>query len=253
MPRLSQRLGHVAAGLACTFLVAVACAGPLVPTMQADTGDGNCARTAASTQKWGAANRTDDFTGPSSLSSWQIYDGPGHNGNGRRTPTAMSVDGGVLSITGDAKGNSGGMAWNPGQFYGRWEVCAKSSPAADAYHAVLLLWPDDDDWPSGGEIDFMEVVDPTRQGSEFWLHYGSEDKREYANLNIDATQWHSWAVEWTPSRIAAFVDGAMWWSTTNVAHFPPRPMHLCMQLDNTGGDTSTGASMSVDWARQYGI
>ena len=253
MPRLSQRLFRVAAGLACAGLTGVACGGTFVPTMRADTGDGNCARTAAAQQGWGATSRADDFSGPSSLSNWQIYDGPGHNGNGRRTPDAISVRDSALTIKGDAKGNSGGMAWSPGQYYGRWEVCAKSSPAADAYHALLLLWPDDDDWPSGGEIDFMEVVDPTRRGSEFWLHYGPDDKREFGNLHVDATQWHSWAVEWTPWRIAAFVDGDMWWETTNVAHFPPRRMHLCIQLDNTGGDTGTGTSMSVDWARQYWI
>jgi licheninase len=253
MPWLSQRLGRVPAGFACTVLAAVACAGPFMPAMRADSGDGNCPTTAAATLGWGSANRSDDFTGPSSLSGWQIYDGPGHNGNGRRTPDAMSVSDGALTITGDAKGNSGGMSWNPGQFYGRWEVCAKSSPAADAYHAFLLLWPDDDDWPAGGEIDFMEIVDPARQESEFWLHHGPEDKREYSNLRADATQWHSWAVEWTPGRIAAFVDGSKWWETTNAANFPPRRMHLCIQLDNTGGDTGNGASMSVDWARQYGI
>jgi hypothetical protein len=249
---MSKRCRRVAVGLACVFLTAApACA--RMPTLKADPGDGSCTKTAADTFGWGAPNRTENFTDPTSLGSWTLYDGPGHGGNGRRTPDAISVEDDMLTIKGDANGNSGGMAWDPGQFYGRWEVCAKSSPAADAYHALLLLWPDADDWPSGGEIDFMEVVDPARQNSEFWLHYGANDQREHSDFAVDATQWHSWAVEWTPWRIAAFVDGAMWWQTTDVAHFPPRRMHLCIQLDNTGGDTGSGASMSVDWARQYWI
>ena len=45
--------------------------------------------------------------------------------------------------------------------------CAKSSPAADAYHALLLLWPDADDWPSGGEIDFMDWKLSTRHGGAY--------------------------------------------------------------------------------------
>ena len=108
----------------------------------------------------------------------------------------MSITDGELTITADGQGNSGGLAWNPGQLYGRWEGCAKAPPAAEAYNALLLLWPDAEDWPSGGEIDFMEIVDPARQNSEFWLHYGPDDKREFGNLRIDAAQWHSWAVEW---------------------------------------------------------
>jgi len=130
---------------------------------------------------------------------------------------------------------------------------AGSPPGAKAYHAVLLLWPDANDTPAGGEVDFMEITDPARQSSEFWLHYGPDDNRESSNIQIDATQWHSWAVEWTPWHIAAYVDGRMWWVTTNVAHFPPRRMHLCMQLDNFGGDTSEGGRMMVDWVRQYWV
>jgi Glycosyl hydrolases family 16 len=249
---MSIRRARTAVGFACVFLTVVgACV--RVATLHADPGYGNCGKTAAQTFGWGTPNRVDDFGDPSSLSSWQLYDGPGHDENGRRTPDAISVANGALTITGDANGNSGGMAWNPGQYHGRWEVCAKSSAAPDAYHALLLLWPDAEDWPSGGEIDFMEIDDPTRQRSDLWLHYGPDDQRERASLPVDATQWHSWAVEWTPQRIAAFVDGTMWWQTTEVSHFPPRRMHLCIQLDNTGGDTSPGAQMSVDWARQYGI
>jgi len=253
MGPLTIRSGCVAAGFAVIVLTASACAGAFGPPLHADPGGGNCAKTAAATLGWGTPNRADDFSDSSSLAGWRLYDGPGHNGNGRRTPRAISAADGVLTVTGDAQGNSGGMAWNPGQFHGRWEVCAKSSSAAEAYHALLLLWPDDDDWPAGGEIDFMEVVDPARQGSEFWLHFGPDDTRENGYLPIDTTQWHSWAVEWTPNRIAAYVDGTMWWESTNVEHFPPRRMHLCVQLDNTGGDVGAGAQMSVDWARQYSI
>jgi len=63
--------------------------------------------------------------------------------------------------------------------------------------------------------------------------------------------YNSWAVEWTSDRIVAYVDGVPWWSTTNTDHFPPRPMHLCVQLDNFGGDTRRGAQIMVDWVRQY--
>lgn len=249
-------LAHASIRLIRRALVAVlglhaATACVSTPVQAAPVGQG-CTRTAAETFGWGAPDRQDDFDDVSALDNWWLYDGPGHAGNGRRTPAAVSVIDGVLTITGDPQGNSGGMAWRGGgQQYGRWEVCVKSSPAAETYHSVALLWPDANDWPVGGEIDFMEIVDGDRQTVGFYHHYGPDDRREGQLLRIDATQWHSWAVEWTPDRIAVFVDGVQWAQTTDSANFPPRPMHLCLQLDNFGGDTGAGGQVSVDWARQY--
>ena len=153
----------------------------------------NCPATAAAAYQWGAPNKADDFDGPSSLAGWNLYDGPGHDGNGRRTPSAVSVADGVLTITGDSQGNSEGMSWSPGQTYGRWEVCVKSPAASPNYHSVLLLWPAR---PGGGEVDFMEIADPTRQSVDAFVHYGS-DQQVAGHIRIDATQWHSWAVEWS--------------------------------------------------------
>ncbi|WP_245233904.1 glycoside hydrolase family 16 protein [Mycobacterium sp. PS03-16] len=218
--------------------------------MTAQAEPDGCGLTAAASNGWGPPNMTSDFS-DSTPSGWNVYSGPGHNGNGRRTPAAVSTSGGILTISADGAGNSGGMGWQSGQLHGRWEVCARSTAGAATYHPVLLLWPDAEDFPVGGEIDFMEITDPARQFVEGWLHYGPDDRREGSVVAIDATQWHSWAVEWTPEAIVYFVDGRPWWRTTNTAHFPPRPMHLCIQLDNFGGDSSQGGQLMVDWARQY--
>lgn len=211
-----------------------------------------CANTAAAKYNWGTPSREFDFSDPAALSDWWLYDAPGHAGNGRRTPNAVRVADGQVTITGDDVGNTGGMApKGPGHVHGRWEICAKSTPVRDTYHSVLLLWPDAEDWPVGGEIDFMEIADPTRQRVEAYLHFDPKDLRVGGATDVDATQWHAWAVEWTPDRIATFVDGNLWWETTNSGDFPPRPMHLAMQLDDFGGDTSGGGQLAVDWVREY--
>lgn len=55
-----------------------------------------------------------------------------------------------------------------------------------------------------------------------------------------------------PTRVAMYVDGVQWWEAADPAHLPPPgPMHLCIQLDNFGANLSDGASITVDWARQY--
>ncbi|MEK6440176.1 glycoside hydrolase family 16 protein [Pseudonocardia sp. T1-2H] len=203
---------------------------------------------------WGEPNRVDTFDGTALKSDWNVYDGVGHAGNGRRTPDAFSVKDGIMTITGDSAGSTGGMAWNPGQKYGRWEGRVKAPASDESYNALLLLWPDAENFPVGGEIDFMEMTDHTRQSTNMFLHYGRDNKQVQGDVKIDATEWHNWAVEWTPTHVAAFVDGKEWWRTTERSILPPGPMHLCIQLDwfPKGGDVQE-SHMYVDWVKQYAL
>lgn len=258
MPELAQRWSsRFALSLGLLFLLPMSPANPVASADSADT-DGKCGTTAASTFGWGQPNRSDDFISPSSLDGWKIYDTVGHVGNGRRTPEAISVADDLLTITGDSQGDSGGMAWMPGQLYGRWEICMKSPPGSPNYHSVVLLWPDSENWPADGEIDFMEILEPTRQVvTASVLHVRPGDPATKANPNdhrkiaIDATQWRSWGVEWTPDHIRGYVDGAQWFEV--VRNIPKMPMHLAIQLDNFGGDVSKGGQQIVDWVRQYPV
>lgn len=229
------------------------CAPAVVGQAQPAPPPSQCSATAGNAYGWGTPSFREDFDSTGALTSWHVYDGPGHDGNGRRTPAAVTVADGTLSITGDAAGNSGGMGWAHGQRYGRWEVCARSPQAAPNYHSVALLWPDAEDWPVGGEIDFMEAISPNRQTVEGWLHFGEQDNRIGGEVAVDATAWHAWAVEWLPNEITFFIDGRPWWRTTDVNAFPPRPMHLCLQMDNFGGDISAGGVLQTDWVSQYAV
>ena len=209
---------------------------------------------AATKYGWGTPNRVDEFD--SGLGrDWDVYDGEGHDGQGRRTPDAVSVKNGIMTITGDASGNTAGMAWNPGQRYGRWEGRVRAPVGDSTYNALMLLWPDAENWPVGGEVDFMEMSDDKRQSTDMFLHYGANNDQEQGSVDIDATQWHDWAVEWTPTSITAFVDGKEWWKTTAVDILPPGPMHLCIQLDwfPEGRGDVTPTRMEVAWVKQYSL
>jgi hypothetical protein len=226
---------------------------PATPPAPARPSGGNGV-TAAATFGWGSPVRQDDFTGP--LAGWDLYDGPGHAGNGVRSPAAATVAGGVLTIRGDAKGTTDGMAWNTGQKYGRWEGRVRAPASDPSYNALLLLWPDAENYPVGGEIDFMEMTDNTRQSTNLYLHHGAEDDQEHGLVKIDATQWHNWAVEWTPKGVTTYVDGKPWWHTADASILPPGPMHLCIQLDWFPGKRDGAvrpSQMQVDWVRQYAV
>lgn len=214
------------------------------------------AATAAGRYGWGTPRET-RFNGPSSLDGWVVYDSVGHNGWGRRTPRAISFVDGVMVITGDPFGNTGGLTWGGGQKYGAWEVRMKVPQGAVDYHAVALLWPDAENWPVGGEVDFVEVVaDATRQHVTHHLHYSALDLTEAGVTKVDATEWHNYAVSWTPTAITIYVDSVPVWRTTNTSHFPPGPMHLALQLDASEKhppNLAGGAQMAVAWARQYSL
>lgn len=202
---------------------------------------------------WGTPTRAVYFTDSSVLSKdWVVYDEMTKEGN--RTPDAISFSDGVMTITGDAQGNDGGMAWVPGQMYGGWEVRLRVPVGAANYDAVLLLWPDAENWPTGGEVDFLEMWDdPTRQRVNTTFHYGAANNQIVTTAIVDATQWHDYAVKWTPTEIVTYVDGVVLFRTTDTSTFPPGLMHLCIQLDTMGPDISAGAQMQVAWAKQYGL
>ena len=208
---------------------------------------------AATLRGWGTPDRVDEFTGPLD-SSWDAYDGPGHNGNGVRSPGAARVENGVLTLTGTPDGTTAGLAWMPGQMYGRWEARVRAPVGDPTYNALLLLWPDAEDWPVGGEVDFMELTDASRQTAEYFIHYGEDNQQEKDEVAVDATRWHNWAVEWTPTAVIAYLDGVEWHRTTDLEKLPPRPMHLTIQLDwfpDGKEPARQESSMQVDWVKQY--
>lgn len=207
---------------------------------------------------WGEPAVTEAFDKPLDLQAWNVYDGVGHGNQGRRSPDQVNVKDGLLVIDGDPKGSTGGLALDDGQMYGRWEGRVRAPASDETYNALLLLWPDKEDWPAGGEIDFMEMTDPKRQDTNMFVHYsedGKKDQKDHGEVKADGTQWHNWAVEWTPEHIIAYLDGREWHRNTDPKVQPPRSMHLAIQLDwfpsqGDEGDVQA-SSMEVDWVKQY--
>ncbi len=227
---------------------------PVSPTSGPPKPSAGAATSAAVLQNWGEPAYVDEFDKPLG-SEWEVYNGKGHNGNGQRSPDAVSIADGIMTITGDENGKTAGMALTPGHKYGRWEARVKAPVGDDTYNALLLLWPDAEDWPVGGEVDFMEMDDATRQTTSMFLHYGKDNEQDKAEVKIDGTQWHNWAVDWTPDHVIAYVDGKEWYRTTDKGIFPPRKMHLAIQLDwfpeNGNRNNVKPTTMAVDWVKQY--
>ncbi|MBO4241548.1 MULTISPECIES: glycoside hydrolase family 16 protein [Pseudonocardia] len=202
----------------------------------------------------------DEFDGAAlDRTRWSPYTGETTGGNGRHLAENISVRNGELVLTSRGR-TSAGLAWRGGQQYGRWEIRAKTNPAV-GYGDVALLWPDAEDWPEGGELNFMEIPKPQRDETHTIVHYGEDNSQVGKTVRGDFTQWHTFAVEWLPDRVVFYIDGAEVFRTTDPEQIPPRSMHLAMQQDiGPYGDdwipapdatTPDSLDFQVDWVRIY--
>ena len=205
---------------------------------------------------WGPVVAGDEFsyTGAPNPLKWGVYNSAGHAGNGIRSPGAWSVDGNIVTVSGDSAGTTGGMSAKfAQQRYGRWETRMRTSARDPKYHPVLILWPNNNTSPNCAEIDYAEGTSDTSR-IKFFLHYacsGSNFQTQSAQ-QIDTTQWHNYAVQWTPSGITGYIDGVQWFTDTDPAHQPTVGMHQTIQLDWFPDGTPTQPSqMQVDWIRVY--
>ena len=129
----------------------------------------------------------------------------------------------------------------------------RTSDRDPKYHPVLILWPNNNTSPNCAEIDYAEGSTNTTQ-IKFFLHYacGGSNFQTTAAKTIDTTQWHNYAVEWTPAGITGYIDGVKTFSDTNRAHLPSMGMHQTLQLDwFPDGSATKPSQMQVDWVRVY--
>jgi beta-glucanase (GH16 family) len=205
---------------------------------------------------------SDEFDGGALRPEWAPYSGETTDDVGRYVPANITVADGTLRLTGRGGSESAGLAWFPGQQYGRWEIRARSQQG-NGYGGVALLWPDAEDWPVGGEINFMEIPNGDKRESHFVVHYGEDNSQVGTTTASDFTQWHNFAVEWTPDHVAGFIDGQEIFRTSDPDVIPPRPMHIAIQQDigPMGKDwippldasTPAEVTLEVDWVRIYGL
>jgi beta-glucanase (GH16 family) len=210
---------------------------------------------AATRFDWGPVVGGDEFDGSSlDPATWYVVEGAGHMGDGQRAASQVDVADGVLTITGSSNGTTGCIGMRQARQYGRWEARMRVPPGGNQYHPVLILWPNDDKWPQGGEVDYAEAAStkaPIMQfnylsdntGAPVWTH---------GERAIDISQWHNYAVEWTPTAMRGYIDGILFFEDTDRTRLPPVPMRQTIQLDwFPQGNKTTKSIMKVDWIRLY--
>jgi len=205
------------------------------------------------------------FPGSAYGSKWGVYNEgwPDTSHNGQQCPNeVLSAQSGVLNYYLHTLSNgihcvadpfpkvAGAPSKGGGQTYGRYSVRFKSDSIAN-YAAAFLLWPDSESWPNDGEIDFPEG---TLNGSiNAFAHYASASGGQDAfSSNKPFTSWHTATVEWTPGKVAFYLDGTI--IGTSTTKVPSNPMHWVLQTDTAYGAVPTNGdsgNIQVDWVTIY--
>ena len=195
-------------------------------------------------------------------SKWLVYDFAGHNNNGLRSPIAVTVEDGLLVITAkmiDVDGqpvlHSGAIAHRQNYMYGKFEFKVKADrDPSGVMSAVVLTWPQSEDWPNDGENDIYETHEANIERDHFTSNIMSGlplNKWSNKSYNIDATEWHTVAMEWQETAIRIYIDDVLRWRLTDPKDFCHTPHHLCIQLDAFAQEMTGETRMYVDWVKIY--
>jgi Ca2+-binding RTX toxin-like protein len=203
-------------------------------------------------------------------SRWPIVYGgaTGWNGAFRWDASQISVGGGELTIGLDRQADGlwavGGLsttptAWGAGQslVHGRVEIRAKASAEVVGAGPVFLLWPaGNDHWPP--EVDILETPGGDGMFTNHWAGPGGEDLYDHTVFELDYSQWHTYVLDWTPSRLTLYVDGEEIHAVTQ--NIPSEAMSLGLQGyvgaagegwygGSPNGSGAGSVDISVDWVR----
>jgi Glycosyl hydrolases family 16 len=230
------------AALAVIIMVAVGCKKSSVPATVAPP-------------QW-QLDFQDDFSGTAvDTTVWGMYDSPGNGGNGLRRPEAFSVQNGSLVVTATMKNGmlvSGGMAHRRNYLYGKFEFRVRAEP--DSSHgtdAVVLTWPQSENWPTDGENDIFETFSASRDPFSTNIHYSSTNQQYSYQQNADGTQWHVMSMEWSPDKLVILRDSVLVYTLLYKAAIAKVPHHLCIQLDAIKPIMTGTTHMYVDWVKIY--
>ena len=184
----------------------------------------------------------------------------GSNGAFTYSPNNVFGYDGEINVANIADGNgwtSGAFqqGWN-GQMYGRWSISAKFD-AGQGVTAAILLWPESGD--SRYEIDLVEPRTADKTTLNNTTIHGPNDAITIP-FDYDATQWHTYTVDWKPGLIDIYLDGTKILETNE--RVPDEPMSLgFLGYVANGGDSWFGGqpnaqtpavtALHIDWVRAW--
>ena len=222
---------------------------------------------------------SDEFNvdGAPDPTKWGYDTGAGGWGNNEleyytNRPDNVIISGGTLKIIGKAESYNGSAYTSAriltkGKYsfkYGKIEVSAKLPGGAGTWPAIWMLGDNISTvgWPACGEADIMEMIGSqlnTIHGSlHDPTHYGGNSNTGSTVVPNTTTQFHKYAMEWSPSTIKYSVDDVVYYTYANNSTLPFNQNFFIILNFALGGNwpgavdpAFTSATMEVDYVRVY--
>ena len=130
------------------------------------------------------------------------------------------------------------------RMYGKYVETFRVSQIAAGYKSAHLLWPSNGDQNTTSfEVDYPE--DEWDTGISAYVHDGDDPQQSFpANANWGS--WHTTEIDWTPHRLAFFMDGKLIGATTSGV--PDVPMDWIIQNESAlnGESAAPNSSAQID-------
>ncbi|MEI6623582.1 MAG: glycoside hydrolase family 16 protein, partial [Actinomycetes bacterium] len=140
----------------------------------------------------------------------------------------------------------------PTMAYGQFVIRLRTDKIP-GYKAVPLLWPDSDNWPADGEIDFPEGPLDGSPWSAV-MHYAQSDGgQDSFDTGVNGDHWHDYEIDWSPGQVDFLVDGKRIGRATHAV--PAQPMHWVLQFetlpDGPAPSKDAQGHVYIDWVKVY--
>lgn len=204
----------------------------------------------------------DDFNGSAvNTSIWSPYNSGGNAGHGLRRPSAISVGNGLLTITARMENGSlvsGGMSHKYSQAYGRYEFRVRTDvDPSESMSGIVMTWPQSNVHPRDGENNIYETLGSPGDRHEFYtfIHkpFGSTSDQDYTVHPVNASDWHTMAMEWRPGQMNIYRDGSLvkQINETSADLIPDVAHFATIQFDAWHDSLPNPVSMQVDYIKVY--
>jgi len=95
-----------------------------------------------------------------------------------------------------------------------------------------MTWPQRQWSPEFTENDMYETGPSTRDQFRTFIHYGGSTRSQKAYGHpVDATQWHTIAMDWRRDSLKMYRDGRRVWTLNDKVAIPDVMHHVGIQLD----------------------
>jgi hypothetical protein len=204
------------------------------------------------------------FPGPVYKSQFKVYrDGTPDTAGQQAAPSryypskVVSVSNGLLNLylhTEDETPMAAAiLPILPGNhLYGKYTLRFRSD-ALEGFKVAWLLWPDSENWPHDGEIDFPEGSLNGTIGAFMHPQNGeSGSDQETYSTGTTYNSWHTASIEWSPDKVNFILDDRLIGTSTD--HIPDTPMHWVIQTESclpTCPATTTAGNLQIAWLVAY--